>query len=110
VRLNKGDVIIALAYDRPYPEITALYDRAIELGLPRLLITAPTRVIPDNRADVTLRVPRGQSDSFSLHAATLTLIEALIVGTANENRAKVLENLKGLNRFRKRIAGDGLGL
>ncbi len=110
VRLHKDDVIIALAYDRPYPEITTLFDRATELDLPRLLITAPTQATPDSRADVTLRVPRGQSDSFSLHAATLTLIEALIVGYANAHRAKVLENLKQLNRFRKRLAGDGLGL
>jgi len=110
VRLKKGDVIIALAYDRPYPEITTLFDRATELVLPRLLITAPTQAIPDSRANVTLRVPLGQSDSFSLLAATLTLIEALIVGFANKNRARVLENLKQLNRFRKRLAGDGLGL
>ncbi len=110
VQMRAGDVVIALAYDRPYPEITALFDRAIELGIPRLLITAPGPLVPDERADVCLHVPRGQSDGFSLHAATLALIEVLVVGYAGRNRLDVLQALENLNGFRRSLAGDALDL
>jgi DNA-binding MurR/RpiR family transcriptional regulator len=109
-KLRKGDAIVALAYDRPYPEITALFDRAVGLALPSILITSPSPVIPDHRADVTLRVARGQSDGFSLHAATLTLIEALIIGYAGQNRASVRRNLEALNNTRRGLAGEALHL
>ncbi|MFV2034224.1 MAG: MurR/RpiR family transcriptional regulator [Halocynthiibacter sp.] len=110
LKMRKGDNVIALAYDRPYPEITALFDRAVDLSVPRILITAPSVAIPDYRADVTLRVARGQSDGFSLHAATLAVIEALIVGYAGLNRESVHRNLENLNEVRQRLAGDGLDL
>jgi DNA-binding MurR/RpiR family transcriptional regulator len=110
LRIHKGDSIIALAYDRPYPEITALFDCAVDQSLRRVLITSPSPIIPDRRADITLYVDRGQSDGFSLHAATLVLIEALIVAYAGENRDAVHRNLERLNRSRQQLAGDALDL
>jgi DNA-binding MurR/RpiR family transcriptional regulator len=110
LRLHAGDSIIALAYDRPYPEITALFDRAVDLKLPRILVTSPSSTIPDYRADVTVHVARGQSDGFSLHAATLALLEALIVGYAGQNRNRVHRQLERLNAARQRLAGEALGL
>ncbi len=110
LRLHKGDTVIALAYDRPYPEITLLFDRAVALALPRILVTSPSPTLPDYRADVILRVARGQSDGFSLHAATLALMESLIVGYAEQNRTAVHDNLEQLNDARKHLAGDNLDL
>jgi DNA-binding MurR/RpiR family transcriptional regulator len=109
-KIRKGDAIVALAYDRPYPEITALFDRADGLALPSILITSPSPVIPDHRADVTLRVARGQSDGFSLHAATLVVIEALIIGYADGNRQSVRRNLEALNNTRQGLAGQAMHL
>jgi len=106
LRMRKGDGVIALAYDRPYPEITALFDRATELGVKRLLITSPTTAPPDSRADRMLFVPRGVRDGFGLHAGTLALLEALIVGYAARNRDPALETLERLNHYRLQIAGD----
>jgi len=105
-KLRTGDTIVALAYGRAYPEITAIFDRAVALNLPSILITAPTPIIPDRRASVTLPVARGQSDGFSHHAATLALIEALIIGYAGQNRDSVRRSLEALNTARQGLAGD----
>jgi len=110
MQLRPTDVVIALAYDRPYPEITALFDRAIALDIPRLLITAPGHLVPDPRADIVLHVPRGRSGGFGLHAATLALIEVLVVGYAERHRDTVLEALENLNGFRRSLAGESLDL
>jgi len=55
-KLRAGDGVIALAYDRPYPEVSALFDRVTELGLASVLVTSPGPVLPDHRAGLTLRV------------------------------------------------------
>ncbi len=110
LNLQKGDAVIALAYDRPYPEVTALFDRAIALGLPVVLITSPGPLRPDHRADITLTVPRGQSDGFGIHAGTVALIEALLVGYAGLESAKVRQNLDTLNALRQSLSGDRMNL
>jgi len=104
-RLRPGDRVIALAYGRAYPEITALFDRAGELGLPRVLITAPGGVPPDTRAEHTLFVPRGQSDAFALHAGTLLVLEALVLGVAGRHQTRANDALARLNSARRRLTG-----
>ena len=71
--LSQGDAVLALAYERPYPEVTALFDRASDLSLGSVLITSPGSTLPDYRAGITLRVARGSRDGISLHAATLAV-------------------------------------
>jgi len=110
LQLQKGDAVIALAYDRPYAEVTALFDRAITLNLPVILITSPGPLRPDHRADVTLSVARGQGDGFSLHAGTMALIEALLVGYAAQNPDEVRQNLDTLNALRQSLSGDRMNL
>jgi len=110
LNLRVGDCVIALAYDHPYPEITALFDRATELALPTILITSPSRSLPEHRAHLTLPVPRGQSDGFSLHAATMALLESLIVGYAGRNRQQGRDSLERLNRARQSLTGKLLDL
>ncbi len=110
IGLQAGDAILALAYDRPYPEITALIDRAIALKLPVILITSPGPVLPDYRADIVLRVARGRADGFGLHAGTLALLEAILAGFAASLPEKARKALDSLNAARKAISGDGMGL
>ncbi len=110
IGLRPGDALVALAYDLPYPEITALIDRAQALSLPAVLITSPGPVLPDYRARLTLRVARGRADGFGLHAGTLALIEALLVGFAANNREDVRESLGQLNQARSQLSEHEMGL
>jgi DNA-binding MurR/RpiR family transcriptional regulator len=110
VRIGPGDALVALAYDLPYPEVTALFDHVVSLSLPSVLITSPGPVLPDYRAGLTLRVARGRADGFGLHAGTLALIEALLVAFAAGNRDAVRTSLGTLNRARSRLSDHEMGL
>lgn len=110
IGLRAGDAILALAYDRPYREITALVDQAISLALPVILITSPGPVLPDYRADVVLRVARGRADGFGLHAGTLALLETLLAAFAATQPNRARETLDALNAARKSVSGEGMGL
>ncbi|WP_299844434.1 MurR/RpiR family transcriptional regulator [uncultured Jannaschia sp.] len=109
-RLRPGDRIVALAYGRASPELAALFDRAVEMDLPRILVTAPGGGLPDGRADAVLFVPRGQADAFSLHAGTLLMLEALVLGYAGLRRDVAMAALDRLNGVRRRLGGPAAGL
>ncbi len=110
IGLGPGDAVLALAYDRPYPEVTALFDHALAQKLPVVLMTSPGPVLPDYRADLVLRVARGRSDGFGLHAGTLALVEAIAMAYAARQPDQARENLNRLNELRRRLSGEGMGL
>ncbi len=110
VGLRKGDMVVALAYDRPYPEVTAIFDRVRALGLRSVLITSTGPLVPDTRADQTLRVARGRAEGFGLHTATLALLEGLLIAVSAFDPDRVKRALDDLNQARRRLSGDTMGL
>jgi hypothetical protein len=62
------------------------------------------------RVDVVLPVARGRADMFSMHTATLALIEALLVGIAATRQTKAVASLELLNEFRARLVGRPMDL
>lgn len=109
-RLKRGDVLIMLAYGRPYREVTALIEHAETLGLPTILITDTLGGRLKRRIDHILPVQRGRSDALSLHTATLGLIEAILVGVAAKRPAETVASLKTLNTLRTKITGQPMDL
>lgn len=99
-----------LAYERPNPEVTALFDRASDLSLASVLITSPGPTLPDYRAGITLRVARGSRDGIGLHAATLAAIEGLLVGCAGRKRDAVRASLDALNEARAKLSNRAMDL
>ena len=110
IRVKPGDAVVALAYDRPYPEVTALFDRSVELDAPSVLITSTGPRLPDRRAGVTVRVPRGRAEGFGLHAGTLALLEGVLIACAGAAPQKSRDSLDTLNAIRRHLFGDGMGL
>jgi DNA-binding MurR/RpiR family transcriptional regulator len=109
-KLRSSDLLIMLAYGRPYREITALIDHAKTLGLRTILITDTLGPKLTRRVDHVLPVERGRADALSLHTATLALIEALLVGVAAKRPAETVASLKTLNSLRTKIAGQSMDL
>lgn len=110
VGITGADMVIALAYDRPYPEVRALFDRVAQLGLPSALITATGDRVPDDRAGNVLRVPRGRSEGFGLHAGTLALIEGLLIALSVAEPERSRASLDGLNAARQALSGHGMDI
>jgi DNA-binding MurR/RpiR family transcriptional regulator len=109
-RLREGDLVMMFAYGRVYREIEALLDHARRLGLGTVLVTDTLRAALAGRVDVILPVARGRADMLSMHAATLGLIEALLVGVATKRRAETVAHLELLNALRAKLVGRPMDL
>lgn len=109
-RLKPSDLLIMLAYGRPYREITALIEHAETVGLATILITDTLGSKLKRRVDHVLPVQRGRSDALSMHTATLGLIEAILVGVAAKRPTETVASLKTLNTLRTKIAGQPMDL
>lgn len=110
VGIGAGDAVLALAYDRPYPEVRALFDRTEVLGLYTVLVTSAGTRLPDARARVTLRVPRGRAEGFGMHAGTLALLEGLLIAVSAADPERAAAALDALNAARRAITGRGMNL
>lgn len=108
--VGPGDAVLALAYDRPYPEVCALFDRAEAAGLFSVLITSAGTRLPDSRANLTIRVPRGQAEGFGMHAGTLALLEGFLIAVSAADPARTAAALEALNTARQAISGNGMDL
>jgi DNA-binding MurR/RpiR family transcriptional regulator len=109
-RLRSDDALLILAYTRIYRELGALLDRAEELGLTTILLTDSLKSLVDKNVDLVLPVARGRTDMFSMHTATLGLLEALLVGVATARKGEAVAALALLNRLRASATGSPMDL
>jgi DNA-binding MurR/RpiR family transcriptional regulator len=109
-RLRPSDLLIMLAYGRPYREIAALIEHAKALNLATVLVTDTLGAKLKRRVHHVLPVERGRADALSLHTATLGLIEAILVGVAAKRPTQTVASLKELNTLRAKIAGQAMDL
>ena len=110
LRLRPGDVVVALAYTRVYPELEALLHRATALDLATILVSDSLGKTLRKRVELVLPVERGQIDRLSMHTATLALFEALLVGVAARRPTDTIRNPKMLNDLRVALAGESMSL
>jgi DNA-binding MurR/RpiR family transcriptional regulator len=103
-RLRSGDVLIMLAFGHVYRELSALVACAEAAGVAMVLITDTLGAALKERVDRVLPVERGRADALSLHAATLALCEALLVGVAAKRPSETLASLERLNALRAGLA------
>jgi DNA-binding MurR/RpiR family transcriptional regulator len=86
--------------------LDVLFDRIDSLRLRSTLVTDSLADILRERVDLVLPVARGHAELFSMHTATLSLIEALIVGIAAARPKESLRALASLNKAREKLAGS----
>lgn len=110
VGITANDIVLALAYDRPYPEVRALFDRAVATGLFSALITSTGTRLPDTRASTILRVPRGSVGGFGMHAGTMALLEGILIAVSAADPDRSAAALDALNTARQMVSGGGLDL
>lgn len=103
--LRAGDALLLLAYDRPYPEVTATIAEASRLHLPMVLITDGLEARFGRLVDVVVPVQRGRSERVALHGTTLVVLEALILGLTAIDRSRALATLEQLNALRAAVLG-----
>ena len=100
-----GDAVILLAYGQPYREVLATVREAKRLGLPIVLVTdsAQSRLV--RHAHVVVPAMRGRADRVALHAATLAVLEAIVLGLAACDRGRAVATLERLTELRRQVGG-----
>jgi DNA-binding MurR/RpiR family transcriptional regulator len=104
-QLRSSDVLFVMAYSHVYRELAVLLDEADRKSIKKILVTDSLSGQLRERVDLLLPVPRGRADMLSMHAATLALIEALLVGIAARNSKDTIKSLEALNALRARLVG-----
>jgi DNA-binding MurR/RpiR family transcriptional regulator len=104
-QLRQGDVLFAMAYTHVYRELAVLLDETDRKKIRNILVTDSLATDTRSRVDLILPVARGRADMLSMHAATLALIEALLIGIAARSPKTALESLESLNALRERVIG-----
>ena len=102
--MRKGDVILAIAYERMSPEARVALDRARELGLESVLITDTLGLALAGRFTVVLSARRAGSGMYHQSAITMVVLDALLLGLAARDRAASLGAAEDLETLRGRIA------
>jgi DNA-binding MurR/RpiR family transcriptional regulator len=102
--MRAGDGLLALAYGRAYPEITATLAEAARLGLPVVLVSDEPDGPLAALAQVVLPACRGRAGQVALHAATLAVTEALVLGLAAAAPQAAVATLDELGRLRAAVA------
>ncbi|TNE40887.1 MAG: MurR/RpiR family transcriptional regulator [Alphaproteobacteria bacterium] len=105
LRIRSGDLVLIFAYSGLYPELKALLARIRETQAAAILFTDKLGDLLFREVDIILPVPRGKSDMLSLHAATLALIEALLIGVAMRRPEQSFDSLRRLHELRSEIRG-----
>ena len=77
------------------------------MKLPKILISDTLGEALEGRVDLVLPATRGRAGMFSMHTATLGLIEALLVGIAARRPDETLRSLERLKALRSETAGEG---
>ncbi len=109
-KFREGDLLMIFAYGRVYRELTVLLDQADRRGVTKMLFSDTLGPKLRHRVDLVLPASRGRVDMLSMHATTLALIEALLVGVAAERPKETIASLESLNRVRTALAGKAMGL
>ncbi len=99
--LERGDVLLMMAYGKLYREAELAMFEARRLQLPVILITDVHEALFTRHAATILRVPRGRIGRVALHGATLACLEMMILGLATTNKDAAMATLERLERFRE---------
>lgn len=100
MQVQRGDLVLLMAYGHLYPEVTVTIERAQSVDARTILITDTLKDEVVGRVDLVLEIPRGKKDGFSMHTVTLAFLEAVLVGLASCTLEETIDNLKELNDLR----------
>jgi DNA-binding MurR/RpiR family transcriptional regulator len=103
--LRADDAVVLLAYGRMQAHVSVLVEHAAAIGCPVVLVTDHLDRALVGAVSHVLQCGRGAARLFSSHAATLLLVEALVLAIAAANPGRAEHSLNRLNALRATLAG-----
>jgi DNA-binding MurR/RpiR family transcriptional regulator len=106
--LAEGEALLLMAHERLDRDAEVTLGRANELGLPVVLLTDTLGAKLADRVEVTLPALRGRGPGLSGAAATVAILDALLLALGALDRGRSVAALTELNELRKRLRGNPL--
>ncbi|MDF3287768.1 MurR/RpiR family transcriptional regulator [Streptomyces silvisoli] len=103
--LSGEDVLVVIAHTNVAPETAVALDHAKRVGAPVVLITDNLAEALADDVEAAISAPIGKTGTFSSQAATLAVLEALILAVAAEDREQATEAMTLLNQLRDELHG-----
>jgi DNA-binding MurR/RpiR family transcriptional regulator len=104
--LHSGAVLVLIVHGKVSAEVDVALDHAAKVGAKIVLITDRLGEALADRVTVTISEPADDTETFTLHAATLTLLDALALAIAAQDREPALEAMSELNQIRDLLRAD----
>jgi DNA-binding MurR/RpiR family transcriptional regulator len=101
--LGPGDAVLMMAYAPLYREVEIVFEQARLHNVPVVLISDSLGPLVSDKVTETLPVPRGKADHLAMHAGTMVLIEAMIIGLAARGSETAFDSLDRLSSLRSSI-------
>jgi DNA-binding MurR/RpiR family transcriptional regulator len=105
IDLHQGDAVLILAYGGAYREVAATFAQASQRALPTVLVTDSLDGKLARKAWVVIPAKRGRANRVALHATTLVVLEAIVLGLAASDGKRAIDALQRLNDLRAEING-----
>jgi DNA-binding MurR/RpiR family transcriptional regulator len=105
---RRGDALVLAAYEILDRDADVALGRANDLRLPVVLLTDTLGPKLADRVDVVLPALRSRRGTLSGNAATMAILDALLLALAARDRARSLSALAELNELRKGLRGAPL--
>lgn len=104
--LGPDDVVLLILHGRVSTEADVTLDHAAKVGAKVVLITDRLSEALADRVTVTVTEPVDNTETFTLHAPTLTVLDALALAIAAQDREPALEAMSELYQIRDRLRRD----
>ena len=101
--MTDQDILVVICFLDVTPALQVLLDYANEVHCPVIMITDTLGTLVGDKADVVLAARRGPMVEFHSLVVPMTIINALLLTLANEDREQVIEKLDTLDQLRDRL-------
>lgn len=106
ILLDRGDIVVATAFQRVIPELVVVLDHARKVGARSVLITDTLGLALRDTADVILSARRGPVSTFHSLTVPMSILNALILAVAMASREQSLTTLDRLQDLRAKSGLD----
>ena len=103
--LGPNDLLIVICFFSINPSLQLVLEYANEVHCPVVMITDTLDTVVGDKADVVLAAKRGPVSEFHSLVVPMTIINALLLSVANQEKEKILPSLDRLDMLRDKLKG-----
>ena len=105
--MTDRDLLFAIGFFDVNPTLQIVLDYAEEKNCPTILLTDTLGSVIGDKADVVLAAKRGPVSAFHSLVVPMTIINTLLLETADQSQEAVIPNLDKLDQLRERFKRSG---